>query len=262
MRMLQPIHPARRAVGASGFRSSMISRTKKCFGTRTRSDTSSRCRSYRIKTKLGLFAGGQPFAHGAKGAVDDLSPKAALLSLEFEFLRASRTVKIGDRPIALIAAEILCSAVWTEQPSFHPLLGPDAGRSAIRSRTRRRIPQSQVPSAKLSRRPTPEASTKASSALASGPLRRQVGSSFQRPRASRHAHRHPPADPPCRLHGAGLPDRRGRSRFRAGARGDAGEGQADGAAQSGGRRAAGAGRRAAEAALRGRGRPRAGGRRL
>src|SRR4051812_26502318 len=40
-RMFDPIHPARRAVGANGFRSSMISRTKKCLGTMNRLTTAS-----------------------------------------------------------------------------------------------------------------------------------------------------------------------------------------------------------------------------
>ena len=38
-KIFEPIHPARRAVAASGLRSSMISRTKKCFGTMNRFTT-------------------------------------------------------------------------------------------------------------------------------------------------------------------------------------------------------------------------------
>ena len=39
--MFDPIQPARLAVAANGFRSSMISRTKKCFGTIRRLTTDS-----------------------------------------------------------------------------------------------------------------------------------------------------------------------------------------------------------------------------
>jgi hypothetical protein len=44
-RIFEPTHPARRAVAESGFRSSMISRTKKCFGTINRFTTARDLRS-------------------------------------------------------------------------------------------------------------------------------------------------------------------------------------------------------------------------
>ena len=126
-RIFDPIQPARRAVCFKGFRSSMISRTKKCLGTTIRLTTVNCLRVVVQQKETGIVAGGQAIAFGPEGAINYFGAEGSLPTLEFEFLSARCTEEISNRTVVWKRIDSGGAAIRAIHLVADPSLGPESG---------------------------------------------------------------------------------------------------------------------------------------
>jgi hypothetical protein len=122
--MLHPIQPALRAVAASGFRSSMISLTKKVLWDDKEIDDFATPQIIVQQEEIWIVCRRKTFAHGAKCAIKNLCTKFILLAFELVFFLTRRAKEVSNGTVGWKGADTFASAVRAISASADPTLGP------------------------------------------------------------------------------------------------------------------------------------------